>query len=350
MARPGITYLDVAKAATQLVEQGQRPSIEAIRQLLGTGSNSTINQHLRQWKNHHGNQIELEQGLPEPLLIAVRGIYEASCADANQQLEKSTQAHQQAINELRHHMESLEKINHQLLQEKFKLEQLADQTAEEKSALTRLNDQLNKTLNEKMAENGLLNEKLTDRQAEIKRVTAQISHFQTSLDHYRETIREERSAEKRVFETEIAALKHHVTQQDKAIRQFEASIQALNQQVAFLQAEKNEAEDKLEKSLEKSHQLEMNTQKINLQHSHLQAQYDEIESECQALQETSKNDQEKMVTLQIEMKKHQEQLLMCQSALEKAEDKLANLSDKHLFLTQEKAELAGQLNQILAAK
>ena len=37
MARPGVTYLDVAKTAIQLVEQKIYPSIEEIRKALGTG-------------------------------------------------------------------------------------------------------------------------------------------------------------------------------------------------------------------------------------------------------------------------------------------------------------------------
>ena len=68
MARPGVTYLDVAKTAIQLVEQKIYPSIEEIRKALGTGSNSTINKYLREWRSKHGNQAELEQGLPESLV------------------------------------------------------------------------------------------------------------------------------------------------------------------------------------------------------------------------------------------------------------------------------------------
>ncbi len=49
MARPGITSFDVSKAAQQITGQGKAPTIEFIRILLGTGSNSTIGFHLRTW-------------------------------------------------------------------------------------------------------------------------------------------------------------------------------------------------------------------------------------------------------------------------------------------------------------
>lgn len=86
MARPGITYLDVAKTAIKLVEQKIYPSIEEIRKDLGTGSNSTINKYLREWRNKQGNQIELEQGLPATLLLAVRGIYDGIKEEANSKM------------------------------------------------------------------------------------------------------------------------------------------------------------------------------------------------------------------------------------------------------------------------
>ena len=50
MARPGVTYLDVSNAAQKLVAAGQRPTINTIRIALGTGSNSTLGAHLRNWK------------------------------------------------------------------------------------------------------------------------------------------------------------------------------------------------------------------------------------------------------------------------------------------------------------
>jgi len=60
MGRPGVTYLDIIKAATQLVEQGQYPSIEAVRHILSTGSNGTINRYLKAWRDKQGNRLEAE--------------------------------------------------------------------------------------------------------------------------------------------------------------------------------------------------------------------------------------------------------------------------------------------------
>ncbi|NKN34704.1 hypothetical protein HF203_15920, partial [Marichromatium bheemlicum] len=50
MARPGITYKEVAAAAEALTEQGETPSIKRVRDHLGTGSPNTIHRHLSAWR------------------------------------------------------------------------------------------------------------------------------------------------------------------------------------------------------------------------------------------------------------------------------------------------------------
>lgn len=50
MARPGVTYTEIASAAQQIAASGRFPTVEGVRLILGTGSNSTVGQHLRTWK------------------------------------------------------------------------------------------------------------------------------------------------------------------------------------------------------------------------------------------------------------------------------------------------------------
>jgi len=50
MGRAGVTLQEVEKAALQLQGRGKNPSVDAVREVIGTGSKSTIAQHLRDWK------------------------------------------------------------------------------------------------------------------------------------------------------------------------------------------------------------------------------------------------------------------------------------------------------------
>lgn len=99
MARPGVAYLDVAKAAQQLVAAGRIPTIEGIRISLGTGSNSTLGNHLRTWKlkQEQNQQIATKENIPEELIAALKGIWEQVI---NQSDEKVQTIQHEAQNEL----------------------------------------------------------------------------------------------------------------------------------------------------------------------------------------------------------------------------------------------------------
>lgn len=49
MARPGVEYEQIERVARKLLSQGQHPSVQKVRNELGTGSNSTIAKHLKTW-------------------------------------------------------------------------------------------------------------------------------------------------------------------------------------------------------------------------------------------------------------------------------------------------------------
>ncbi|WP_163557167.1 DNA-binding protein [Halomonas sp. NO4] len=50
MARSGVQYEDVQRAVETLLDQGETPSVQKVREILGTGSFTTINEHLREWR------------------------------------------------------------------------------------------------------------------------------------------------------------------------------------------------------------------------------------------------------------------------------------------------------------
>src|SRR6266478_7900840 len=83
MARIGITYLDVDKAALQLQGQGRIPTVDRVRDLLGTGSKTTITEHLKRWK---AQQVDSQGKLPQELSALVTGLWERLQAQAEQRV------------------------------------------------------------------------------------------------------------------------------------------------------------------------------------------------------------------------------------------------------------------------
>ena len=66
MARAGILFSQVVKAATQLAAAGTNPTVDTVRAALGdTGSKGTIAPMLKQWKaQHQGETAAAGAGLP----------------------------------------------------------------------------------------------------------------------------------------------------------------------------------------------------------------------------------------------------------------------------------------------
>ena len=47
--RPGVTLEDITRAADQMLFAGHRPTVEGVRNILGTGSPATVNRHLNDY-------------------------------------------------------------------------------------------------------------------------------------------------------------------------------------------------------------------------------------------------------------------------------------------------------------
>ena len=50
MARHGVDYETVKHTAIKLLSQGSAPSVQKLRDVLGTGSNTTLAKHLNRWR------------------------------------------------------------------------------------------------------------------------------------------------------------------------------------------------------------------------------------------------------------------------------------------------------------
>ena len=71
MPREGITYDQVATTADKITAEGQRATIRAIRDALGTGSPNTIQRHLAAWRAVHPQTGGAAPELPEALVYAI---------------------------------------------------------------------------------------------------------------------------------------------------------------------------------------------------------------------------------------------------------------------------------------
>lgn len=88
MARNGVDYETIKQTALKLLSHGAAPSVQKIREVLGTGSNTTIAEHLKVWREEYANQKihHLPPTIPKELLPAIEVLWQTAMEQATQQL------------------------------------------------------------------------------------------------------------------------------------------------------------------------------------------------------------------------------------------------------------------------
>ena len=130
MAGQEVTFDEVAAAAARLQNDGEAATIAAIRDVLGTGSTSSIHKHLAVWRASHAEPAEMPKAdLPESIVSAL-GSW------AQQFAEEAGSGARDELARSESDMEALLESNEQLEAERDDLlEQVADITIERDQAL-----------------------------------------------------------------------------------------------------------------------------------------------------------------------------------------------------------------------
>jgi chromosome segregation ATPase len=90
MARPGIEFKAVERVARQLLSQGQHPSVQRVRDVLGTGSNTTIAKHLKAWQKafSQSQSPTLPEAVPDDLMVPLDDFWNTAVARAESNYQK----------------------------------------------------------------------------------------------------------------------------------------------------------------------------------------------------------------------------------------------------------------------
>lgn len=91
--RTGVTLVDITRAADQLLADGERPTIDGIRKVLGTGSPATVNALLKEYYQALPGRLNL----PAPIAIAAAELYEKVRATAMEEVSEQRVALEREI-------------------------------------------------------------------------------------------------------------------------------------------------------------------------------------------------------------------------------------------------------------
>jgi len=89
----GVTLSDITRAADQLLAEGERPTIDGVRRILGTGSPGTVNTLLKQYFQSLPSRLNL----PASIATAAAELYEQVQSTARQELEKEREESEAAL-------------------------------------------------------------------------------------------------------------------------------------------------------------------------------------------------------------------------------------------------------------
>jgi len=117
MARTGITYEQVAAAADAIIGEGQQPTINAVRDRIGTGSPNTVHRHLTAWRSTRPQAAAAAPELPASLMTAIASEIEKAAASARAEVENKLVQAQSEAAELSSAGELLETERDELLEQ-----------------------------------------------------------------------------------------------------------------------------------------------------------------------------------------------------------------------------------------
>lgn len=351
MARPGVTYLEVANAAQQLTASGRLPTIESIRIILGTGSNSTLGAHLRTWKSKQGDTAEANrENLPEELLAALKGVWQRVMDQSEEIIQTIKQEHEQKFSELDGSYQILHK-DYTLLQ------QTQYQTKQERDCLTSEKNAIEEILANAKIENAKSSEKIDammeqnqEKQARIDELNQQNKQAQANLEHYRASSLEQRLIDKERYELQQKQLEQTILDHNQQLSRYKQDKAVLEKENHEIKFENNTVTKQLEK-------LQNQYQAVTKETTHLVG---ELAKKTQA--ETHWKQQYQTLQLKCEEQsqilsdlKSQHAMLQQQSEtmgkeLHELREQNKALAHEKWILGQEKAQLYGQLTQLSSTK
>ncbi len=343
MGRAGITLIDVEKAALQLQGRGKTPTVDGIREILGTGSKSTIAQHLRSWRTQ---QPVGQSNLPQDLLALVTGLWERLNSQAEQRIIEIENNSEVLLQELKRSLASSQQDYNRV---KNRLQEHEELIATERM----LSRNLEKELASSQQEYGKLQERyqaisqqLEDYKTENMRLHKLATNIQSNLEHYQNSMQQLRTEQTLAIEKqqiqyqqEISNLQNELSLQCKQAQKWEHQLhqktiewQQLEKQFHLMQ---NSHELVMTQSQKTDRDLAIFQERCESYSKTIHINESEILNKNKLISEMEKQ-------IAVLTEKHNN----TQKSLHHSEEQLEKLRHEKLFLIQEKSELVGNLKRL----
>ncbi len=210
MARAGIYKSEVLRARDKLLATGRHPSIDAVREELGTGSKSTIHRYLKEIGEEEGPAIGSRVAVSE----AIQDLVGRLAARVNEEAEERvTTAQGRHAEQLAQHQQAAAALKAEAQSTRQQLEHTQRALAEEKTAHGKTNEALrNKTLEcTQLAQQVVdLQERIAAEERHRQSLEEKHQHARQALEHFRQSTKEQRDQDQRKHEQQVQYLQAEV--------------------------------------------------------------------------------------------------------------------------------------------
>ncbi|MEJ2682599.1 MAG: DNA-binding protein [Gammaproteobacteria bacterium] len=345
MARIGVTYRDIAKAAEAIKIQNLEPTVDRVREHLGTGSKSTIAPLLKRWRSDNGKLTDVSE-LPNDLVDVVKSLHERVQQMADHRIEQAQQAFNASSAELQTELSTANGTITQLTACQQDLESQIEQLNKEK----REQSQSLEDVRVKLAKAELKRDESIARITELKESVSELRQenkdIRSHFEHYQQRTVEDRQQEREQFRSVNQGLKDQFQDSQHRLGQAEARISELLNDNTQLQRSSNELEQ-ANAALNSS----LNQKSVDIQN--LQGQLEEALSKHQEYKIKQEHLKEKIAALTLQNTDLDKTVAALSQAFEDAntrlkasQDNVALLSNENKIILQEKAVIQGQFKQL----
>lgn len=336
MGRIGITYLEVSKAIASIQGKQQVPTVDRIRDILGTGSRSTISKYLREWKEKNQLLPTDELGMPVELLQMVKSLWAMLKEKSDNELEqarteikaesielsKSLQTEKQQTAILQKEVHQLEEINSELNQQ-VQILQKSQQDAN--TEIQRLNERIS-----------VMKENKEAQVTEQKRLHDLINHLQNNLSHYQESSQKLRQEQSIMLDKQRQDHEHKLSQ-------LQNMLSEANKQASINEHKFNQSNTELEKITPKYTKLKIEFANIQKTNEQITFELSLLKDDHKALKAEHHQQLRTMTIIEEKLRNEKESSSHVKHELEQSHDKIEKLRSDYQFMAQEKAKLEGFL-------
>ncbi len=303
MGRTGITYLDVADAIATIQGKQKNPTVDSIREELGTGSRNTIAKHLLDWKSKNGIKNTTDTGIPNELQNLIQSLWGKIQSDADKKIEMHQLEANEEISDIKNQLAQIQKQNVLLNTDVQSLNERLNQQINIANDLT---SQLHQSKNEKIQCNeriASLEIQNANHKAENERLHQLLKNTQDNLTHYQQAIEKQRSEQHMQLEKEGAEYALKLNTLEKQIGKMLEEKSVIETKYQLLIDECQIQKNNLKASEDEKSRLQLKNSESGIENNHLNLQNTKLQNEIIAftnlLKESEKLNHETTIQLAI---------------------------------------------------